>query len=145
MNGADRARWKKLGPLGVLAVSMTLYSSLAGANDVLDCVTENKFECSTAGCRDAEEGYVDAERYRLELDTQQLTACLWTVCYSGPASIWTPSETNTYGAWLLRSEPGAESLLLTFKLSPAGHFEATYSSTGEGLSTAFGRCLRPPN
>jgi hypothetical protein len=146
MNRYGTAPWRKICLIGVLTTcaGMSLAATVE-IGETLDCVTESKFECDAAGCRGAEEGYADTERYRLDLAARELTACLWSTCYAGPAAAWVHSDTSIRSAWQLRSEEREESLLLTLKLLPTERFETTYSTDGASMSVAFGRCTRSMN
>lgn len=130
-----------------LAGSAMLCASIAAASDTgsLQCSTEKKYECVSGGCRTAEEGFARAERYVFEPRRQRLTACLWSQCFSGAASVSTAADGEARAAARLRGEgpASAESLTLTFTLRPDGGFSAAYSTGGAGLAVAFGRCSPP--
>ena len=117
-------------------------AAIAGDAGPLQCATEKKYECASGGCRDAEEGFTRAERYVFEPRRQRLTACLWSTCFSGAASISTAPDGEARAAARLRGEgpASAESLTLTFTLRPDGGFSAAYATGGTGLAVAFGRC-----
>lgn len=126
----------------VAALSATAFAVDARGKS-LDCITEQKYQCDRNGCRGADPGFVEAERYRLEESGKLITACLWSACYSGATADWSQTDRQAAGTARLTRENGDGVLLLTFTLSTDDRFSAAYSTGGEELSVAFGRCSKP--
>jgi hypothetical protein len=127
-----------------LVIAAALFAATATAADLpgrtLDCTTEIKFECDTDGCLDAEEGFADAERYRIDPAARHVTACLWSTCFGGQASAWTLLDGETRAVALLGSDGNDSYLALAFTLTNDGTFSATYSTGGRGTAVVFGTC-----
>ena len=106
----------------------------------LECITSDKHNCEPGVCQSAEVGFADAERYWI--NSKNVTACLWSTCFTGPVLNIKKSDSETVFAGRLPAENGSDSLTLTFSLLQNDRFSATYFTGGQGMSVVFGRCNR---
>ena len=85
--------------------------------DVYDCVPVSRTHCETGVCEKADSASLQAERFRLDTKTAQLSACLWSNCYRGPGN--------------LRRDAGRHSIIAT------GRLRAENPAVREGMRMSF--------
>ncbi len=143
MFGSDTRRFAGL--LFAAAACVAAPAAASGpAGAVLACSVERKHECGRDGCVRPEEGFVAAERYRINTASRHVTACLWSTCFAGKASIWSTGDGETQGSGRLRAENGNGFLTLTFTLLDDGQFSTVYSTGETAVAVSFGRCEQVP-
>ena len=143
MFGSDA--WRFAGLLFAATASVAAPAAASGpVGAVLACSIERKHECGRDGCVRPEEGFVAAERYRINTASRHVTACLWSTCFAGKASTWSARDGETQGAGRLRAENGNGFLTLTFMLLADGRFSTVYSSGETAVPVSFGQCEQVP-
>jgi hypothetical protein len=134
--------WRLAGFIGA-AMLFPGSIAIAGApGEVLACSIEARYDYGKTGCRNADEGFAQAERFRIDTKRQRLTACLWSACFSGNASIWSTADGEIQGAARLRRDHGREFLTLTFTLLKDRRFSTMYGTGELATAVAFGKCER---
>jgi hypothetical protein len=144
-----------------------LYAALlsgpgAGAASVIleyRCTPDIRHECTSAGCEtmSSDSGFRQAESFVYNPETGELSACLWTNCYAGSATVFAGTTTDTFTAGftavgrLLPVRPGNKPVIVTLtiktplKAESATDEDATFTAAwgygGEGLAIDMGNCM----
>ena len=125
------------GPLLFAAVS------LAHA-EALNCTPAIQYHCSAERCDRQTEGFQHAESFGFDTTTRQLSACLWTTCFSGSATVYPGGRGGAATAiGFLPDEQGAEKppLLLSLTIDASRRFVAVWQYDGAGLTFDQGTCV----
>jgi hypothetical protein len=157
MKGCMRSRGMRrvLGP-GLYAALLS--GPGAGAASVIleyRCTPDIRHECTSAGCEtmSSDSGFRQAESFVYNPETGELSACLWTNCYAGSATVFaaTNMDTFTVVGRLLPVRPGNEPVIVTLTIKtpletePRGNEEAGFTAAwgygGEGLALDMGNCV----
>lgn len=120
------------------------------------CTPDIKHECSAAGCETMNDGFQHAESFAYQPKKRRLSACLWTNCYAGTATVFAGAKPGTFtvmGRLLPAAHPGNESVIVTLtiktgntsnKAEPldkdAARFTAVWDYGSEGLAIEMGKC-----
>lgn len=144
-----------------LCAALLLGPSEGSASAILEyrCTPDIKHECTAAGCEtmSSDSGFQQAESFVYNAETGQLSACLWTNCYGGSATVFAGTATDAFTAAftvvgrLLPVRPGNEPVIvtLTIKTPPKAEqaddehvsFTAAWGYGGEGLALDIGECV----
>jgi hypothetical protein len=62
------------------------------------CTPQVKYECSMDGCEKAGREFQDAESFVYSTRSGEISACLWTNCYAGAATLFTDASSGTITA-----------------------------------------------
>ena len=85
-----------------LCAALLLGPSEGSASVILEyrCTPDIKHECTAAGCEtmSSDSGFQQAESFVYSPETGQLSACLWTNCYAGSATVFAGTATDTFTA-----------------------------------------------
>ena len=141
---------------GVCA-SLLLASTAGSTSEILEyrCSPDIKHECTTSGCEtiSSDSGFQQAESFVYNPETGELSACLWTNCYAGSATVFaaTNMDTFTVVGRLLPVRAGNEPVIVTLTIKtpletqPQGNEEAGFTAAwgygGEGLALDMGKCV----
>ena len=111
------------------------------------------------GCEtiSGDSGFQQAESFVYSPETGQLSACLWTNCYAGSATVFVGTATDTFTAaftvvgQLLPVPPGNEPVIVTLTIKTPlkaeqaddehASFTAAWGYGGEGLALDIGECV----
>jgi hypothetical protein len=120
------------------------------------CTPDIKHECSAAGCETMNNGFQHAESFAYQPQKRQLSACLWTNCYEGSATVFADAKPGTFtamGRLPPVAHPGNEPVIVTLtiktgntskKAEPlagdAVRFTAVWGYESEGLAIEMGKC-----
>ena len=84
---------------GVCA-SLLLASTAGSTSEILEyrCSPDIKHECTASGCEtiSSESGFPQAESFVYNPETGELSACLWTNCYAGSATVFAATNMDTF-------------------------------------------------
>ena len=101
----------------------------------------------------SDSGFQQAESFVYNPETGELSACLWTNCYAGGATVFAGTAADTFTAVgrLLPARPGNEPVIVTLtiktplKAEPATEEDASFIAAwgygGEGLALDLGKCV----
>jgi hypothetical protein len=70
------------------------------------CTPEVKYECGMAGCEKTGRESLDAESFTYSIQSGEISACLWTNCYAGAATLFRDVASGTMTA-IARLKPAA--------------------------------------
>jgi hypothetical protein len=87
------------------------------------CTPDVKYECDVEGCEKAAREFQDAESFTYNSGSGEISACLWTNCYAGVATLFgdASSGTTTAIARLKPSaHPGNEPITLSLTMDGVG-------------------------
>lgn len=87
------------------------------------CTPEVKYECGVEGCEKADREFQDAESFTYNSRSGEISACLWTNCYAGAATLFrdVSSGAMTAIARLKPSaHPGNEPVILSLTMDDVG-------------------------
>ena len=126
------------------------------------CTPDVKYECSMERCEKTTHGFQGVESFIYDARTRKISACLWTNCYSGAATLFKDAASGTTTA-IARlkpaAHPGNEPLIVSLTLDDAGpagrgdaakkdethkmgesHFTAVWGYGSKRLTFDMGRC-----
>lgn len=113
------------------------------------CVPSAQYDCSLERCDRVTEGFQHAESFAYDPATGLLSACLWTVCYAGPAREFrAPASDETTLVGLLTAEHDGENhppLTVSLTIDARRRFVAIWRYAGEGLTFDQGVCEAEPD
>jgi hypothetical protein len=160
--GSVRLHWLRR-ILYSASVTTLILSPLTGAPAGISeyrCTPDIKHECSAAGCETMNDGFQHAESFAYQPKKRELSACLWTNCYAGDATVFAGAKPGTFtvmGRLLPAAHPGNEPVIVTLtiktgntsnKAEPldtldkdAARFTAVWGYGSEGLAVDMGKCL----
>jgi hypothetical protein len=140
-----------------LCAALLLGPSEGSASVILEyrCTPDIKHECTAAGCEtmSSDSGFQQAESFVYSPETGQLSACLWTNCYAGSATVFAGTATDTFTVvgQLLPVRPGNEPVIVTLTIKTPlkaeqaddehASFTAAWGYGGEGLAVDIGECV----
>jgi hypothetical protein len=95
-------------------LSFPLFALSQGAQEVeaaeehreYRCTPQVKYECSMDGCEKAGREFQDAESFVYSTRSGEISACLWTNCYAGAATLFKDASSGTMTA-MARLMPAA--------------------------------------
>ena len=70
------------------------------------CTPDVKYECGVEGCEKAAREFQDAESFTYNSRSGEISACLWTNCYAGVATLFRDASSGTMTA-IARLKPSA--------------------------------------
>jgi hypothetical protein len=70
------------------------------------CMPQVKYECGTEGCEKASREFQDVESFTYNSRSGEISACLWTNCYAGIATLFRDASSGTITA-IARLKPSA--------------------------------------
>ena len=73
-------------------------ASFAQEKRKFDCRTDVKYECTADQCERMTEDFQHAESFAYDAKTTELSACLWTNCYSAKTKVFTAKAAGTMTA-----------------------------------------------
>ena len=112
--------------------------------ETLNCTPAVQYLCSAERCERRTEGFQHAESFAFDAAARQLSACLWTTCYSGVATVYPGAGGGAATAiGFLPDEQGAEKppLLLSLTIDASRRFVAVWQYDGTGLTFDQGTCV----
>jgi hypothetical protein len=140
-----------------LCVALLLASTAGSTSEILEyrCSPDIKHECTASGCEtiSSDSGFQQAESFVYNQETGELSACLWTNCYLGSATVFAATNTDTFTVIgrLLPVRPGNQPVIVTLtiktplKTEPQRDEEAGFTAAwgygGEGLALDMGKCV----
>jgi hypothetical protein len=84
------------------------------------CMPEVKYECSAEGCEKGGREFQDVESFTYNSRSGEISACLWTNCYAGIATLFRDASSGTMTA-IARLKPSAhqgnESITLSLTMN----------------------------
>jgi hypothetical protein len=87
------------------------------------CTPEVKYECGMAGCEKTGRESLDAESFTYSTQSGEISACLWTNCYAGAATLFRDASSGTITA-IARlkpiAHPGNEPITVSLTINDAG-------------------------
>ena len=102
-------------------------------------------------------GFQHAELFAYGPEKRELSACLWTNCYAGSATVFTDAASRTFtaiGRLEPTAHPGNEPVIVTLTIETprkgelaegdATRFTAVWGYGSEGLALDMGRCVPYP-
>lgn len=157
-NGSIRSRWLRRTLYWGSVTTLLLSSAMGFASGVSEyrCTPHIKHECSAAGCETMNNGFQHAESFVYRPKKRKLSACLWTNCYVGSATVFTDTVRGTFtaiGRLTPEAHPGNEPLIVTLTIrtgntsnkaealdEDAVRFTAVWGYGSEGLALEMGQC-----
>jgi len=105
------------------AVGADVDKDVAGAHREYRCTPEVKHECSMERCEKTAHGFQDVESFIYDTRTGKISACLWTNCYAGAATLFKDAVSGTTTA-IARlkpaAHPGNEPITVSLTVDDAG-------------------------
>jgi hypothetical protein len=87
------------------------------------CTPDVKYECGAEGCEKAAREFQDAESFTYNSRSGEISACLWTNCYAGLATLFRDASSRTMTA-IARlkpsAHPGNEPVILSLTVDDGG-------------------------
>jgi hypothetical protein len=113
-------------------------AAAAEAHREYRCTPEVKYECGMAGCEKTGREFLDVETFTYSTRSGEISACLWTNCYAGAATLFRDASSGTITA-IARlqpaAHPGNEPVTVSLTLNDngmEGRNAATERDKGEG-------------
>jgi hypothetical protein len=157
LKGCFHSRGARAGLRQDLCVSLLLASTAGSTSETLEyrCSPDIKHECIASGCEtiSSDSGFQQAESFVYNPETGELSACLWTNCYAGSATVFAATNMDTFAVVgrLLPVRAGNEPVIVTLTIKtppetePQGDEEAGFTAAwgygGEGLALDMGKCV----
>ena len=114
------------------------------------CVPDVKYECSPDQCEKLTEGFQAAEYFGYRPSTGKLSACLWTNCYAGMATVLKNSADRSLtaiGRLAPTAHPGNKPIIVSLTIETSGNnikdggsFTAIWGYGSEWLTFDMGKC-----
>lgn len=110
--------------------------------DSYDCLPRIKYECNEQKCERITEGFQHAESFSFDAKRSEISACLWTACYSGKATTFrNPSSGELTAISLAKPEYSmAKPIVISITIDKGKNFTAIWSYGGRGLTFDVGKC-----
>lgn len=160
--GSVRLHWMRR-ILYFASVTTLILSPVTGATAGISeyrCTPDIKHECSAAGCETVNDSFQHAESFAYQPKKRELSACLWTNCYAGSATVFSGAKPGTFtavGRLMPMAHPGNEPVIVTLNIKTgntsnkaepldtlekdAARFTAVWGYGSEGLAMDMGKCL----
>ena len=116
------------------------------------CTPDVKYECSTDQCEKLTEGFQSAEYFSYTPAAGKLSACLWTNCYAGPATVFKSRSAGTLtaiGKLTPKAHLGNKPIIVSLTVETSGNsvknggrFTAIWGYGSEWLTFDMGKCSR---
>jgi hypothetical protein len=116
------------------------------------CTPAVKYECSTDQCERVTSDFQHAESFSYNPITRMISACLWTNCYKGGATVFKdkPSRSLTAIAKLMPSaHPGNKPIIISLTIDTSSKniksgsgFTAIWGYGSDWLTFDMGKCVR---
>jgi hypothetical protein len=107
LSGPRLAGWASLVLFPLFPLILMLPATVAAeAHREYRCTPEVKYECGMAGCEKTGRELLDAESFTYSTQTGEISACLWTNCYAGAATLFRDVASGTMTA-IARLKPTA--------------------------------------
>ncbi len=120
------------------------------------CTPDIKYECTRDRCEKITSDFQQAESFAYDVETSQLSACLWTNCYAARATVLKDIASGTItaiGRLMPSAHPGNEPIIVSLTIGTAerrhngdatakktADFTAIWGYGGKGLTFDMGRC-----
>ena len=112
--------------------------------EALTCRPDVKYECRSQACERITEDFRHAEVFLLDTGNKTLTACLWTACFEGQATIFPQESGLTAIGNLLRDVGDAETRLVSISVDDDRRFTAIWNHGGGSTKLDMGICVTGP-
>ncbi|SFN41746.1 hypothetical protein [Nitrosospira briensis] len=135
--------------LGLL-VTMLLCPAIAFAQEdqEYDCKPDIKYECTADQCEKITSDFQHAESFAYSTKTGVVSACLWTNCYAGKATVFEDAASGSLtviGRLVPSAHPGNKPILVSLTMEASGNhdarnFTAIWGYRGDSLTFDMGKC-----
>ncbi len=115
------------------------------------CTPDVKYECSTDQCEKVTDNFQSAEYFGYNPSTRKLTACLWTNCYAGTATVFKARSAGTLTAIATltpTAHRGNKPIIVSLTMETrgktvksGGSFTAIWGYGSEWLTFDMGKCV----
>jgi hypothetical protein len=109
-----------------------------------DCTPVVQFSCSKDKCDKTTENFQHAEHFYYNKDSRKLSACLWTNCYSGTATVLEYKDSGEFTAiGKLKPDHSPNNynpMIISITIGKQGNFNAIWGYGSQGLTFDMGKC-----
>lgn len=135
MNGGMRMK--------ALAFAVLVMLPWVAAAETFQCKPLVKYECAAEQCERVTQDFQHAESFGFDRKTRRLSACLWTSCYQGKATLLKGKAAGALTA-VGKLEPdapgGTEPLVFSLTIDSGNQFTAVWGYAGKSLTFDMGAC-----
>lgn len=113
-----------------------------GNAEIYKCKPEVKHSCAHDKCETETEGFQHAEFFEFNSKTSKISACLWTNCYEGKATLFKDKSSSDFTAiakLLPTAHRGNSPLTVSLTIGKKGKFTAIWSYGSENITMDMGK------
>ena len=114
-----------------------------------DCKPDIKYECTANQCEKITSDFQHAESFAYSTETREISACVWTNCYAGKATVFMDAASGSLtviGRLIPSAHPGNKPIIVSLTMEASGNhdarnFTAIWGYRGDGLTFDMGKCV----